>query len=220
MLDFLFIDPGSQIPNYVQYSETDPRLLAYIDALRKYTRNLKALRFDHFAAPTHFYKHFFTGMPGSTFRWEVLTELHIALFGNQMHRGKQVPMAIDDGAHLNASERTLVLELFYAAGSAAGKMPHLQKMTIHIPRHRVWYILAVTLQFAIQPRQDASLHGMWGSLGKLEFWATPRAARVEDVWRQSIADTRKKLQCIEWHSDECPDPMKGFGHWGKDMSED
>ncbi|KAJ4416299.1 hypothetical protein N0V82_006829 [Gnomoniopsis sp. IMI 355080] len=200
-------------------AETDPRLYAYIDAIRNYTRSLRALRFDHFAAPTQFYKQFFAGIPGPSFKWEVLKELHITMYGNQRHPRKRVPMALHDGAHLRRDEQYSILQLFHAAGFAAASMPCLQKMTIHIPRHDQWYIMAVTLQFSIQPKEDTSLHSIWGSLGKLELWAAPRAVWVEDIWKQSIAGIHKKLQCIEWHSEECPDPMKGFGHWGKDMGE-
>lgn len=183
---------------------TDPRLVPYVNALRDYTKRLTKLIFDHFAAETQFYLRFFTDPLPTGFQWEKLEHVHIKLYGNNLPHLKRVPMAIDRGAHLSDAGRKSVMALFNAAGTAAARMPRLQKMTIHIPRSSWKFLLSVTLQFAFQKRKDGRVaRGIWGSIGLLEFWATPISPATEAIWRRSIAITGRKMYRAVWHAGEC-----------------
>ncbi|KAJ4386495.1 hypothetical protein N0V93_009392 [Gnomoniopsis smithogilvyi] len=217
--------PFQRRSQYGRIEDNSP-LYAFIHAIRDYTRYLQALRFDHFAAPAHFYTWFFIGMSDPNFQWEQLVEVHINLYGDDEHTRYTLPMGANETACLSQHAQLSISKLFHAAGSAAAKMPRLLKMTIHKPRkpasnhtyNNPTYTLAVTLQFTLQPRHDVSLQTTWGSPGRLDLWALSRTPDIETIWTESVAKCHRRLQHIEWHKEECPDPMKGFGHWGKEMT--
>lgn len=198
-------------------AQTDPRHSVYVSALRRYTQNLEALVFDHFVAEIHFYTCFFNiaNLPDQTFQWARLQEVCITLYGDKHPQlGLVPPMAMHNGAHLSIAARQSVSDLFCMAGTAAAKMPRLNKMMIHIPRKAFDYLLAVTLQFAVKSRREASLFGLYGSTVRLDLWAAYKEARVEDAWTTSMTKVRKVLDSIEWHEFECPgldDPDRDGG---------
>lgn len=194
--------------SYYHVAATNPRHAAYIAAIRNYTRNLETLHFNHFAAPVIFYTMLLDTrhLTDKTFQWANLQQVHILMHGDEFYHGKRAPEVVNSETHLSWPARASLNKLFCTAGAAVAKMPNLTEMKIHIPHHRAFYLLAITLKFAVQSRRDAALSGIWGSPGKLDIWAAPKNTEVEDVWSRSTFLVGKMLLSVEWHDEECPDP--------------